>query len=324
MNVIVIGLGSMGRRRIRLLKKYDPQITIFGIDTNIDRRQEVSQEYNIDTFTGVAEVCDKEEIHSAFISTSPLSHAKIINECLNYGINVFTELNLVDNMYEENILLAEQKGKVLFLSSTFLYRKEVQYIKKMVEESNATLTYMYHAGQYLPDWHPWESYKNFFVGQKSTSGCREFMAIEFPWLIDVFGDITSFSTTKDKVSSLEIDYPDRFILMLEHTTGTKGAMIIDLVSRKASRNFELFGEDLYLKWDGSPSGLTAYDIDKSMEKNVNLYGSTEKMKEYNATIIEDAYYDEIVDFFNAINTGSTPKYSFEKDKKIINLINKID
>ena len=33
-------------------------------------------------------------------------------------------------------------------------------------------------GQYLPDWHPWESYKSFFVSNKKTNGCRELFAIE--------------------------------------------------------------------------------------------------------------------------------------------------
>ena len=34
MKVLVVGLGSMGKRRIRLIRKYDPTITIIGVDTN--------------------------------------------------------------------------------------------------------------------------------------------------------------------------------------------------------------------------------------------------------------------------------------------------
>lgn len=322
MKAIVIGLGSMGRRRIRLLKQYDSDLSIIGIDVNKERQEQVSSQYGISVKSSIAEAC-KENIQCAFVCTSPQSHAGIIRECLSDNLNVFTELNLVDDLYTENIALAKERGKVLFLSSTFLYRKEVQYIKHLTENSRSILTYMYHAGQYLPDWHPWESYKNFFVGQKTTSGCREFMAIEFPWLTDVFGDIVSCDVSKDQISSLDLNYPDRYILTLKHASGTAGSMIIDLVSRKASRNFELFGEDLYLHWDGSPDGLYVYDIEKKADQNVALYDGAENRKEYNSTIIENAYFEEIVDFFNTINKGTTPKYSFEKDQKIINVINGI-
>jgi hypothetical protein len=46
------------------------------------------------------------------ISTSPLSHAAIINKALKASCHVFTELNLVDDMYEENIRLAIDTEKV--------------------------------------------------------------------------------------------------------------------------------------------------------------------------------------------------------------------
>ena len=38
MNVVVIGLGSMGMRRIRLIQKFDPSINVFGVDINEHRR----------------------------------------------------------------------------------------------------------------------------------------------------------------------------------------------------------------------------------------------------------------------------------------------
>ena len=43
---------------------------------------------------------------------------------------MFTEINLIEDGYDENIKTAKEKGLRLFLSSTFLYRDEVAYIKK--------------------------------------------------------------------------------------------------------------------------------------------------------------------------------------------------
>lgn len=107
-------------------------------------------------------------------------------------IPVFTELNLVSDGYEE--FTKDEYDNRLFLSSTLLYRKDIQYIKDRVGEER--VNYVYHVGQYLPDWHPWESYKDFFVGDKRTNGCREIMAIDLPWIESAFGKIVDFSVVK--------------------------------------------------------------------------------------------------------------------------------
>ena len=39
MKIIVVGLGSMGKRRIRLLKQYFPFVQISGADKNQERRE---------------------------------------------------------------------------------------------------------------------------------------------------------------------------------------------------------------------------------------------------------------------------------------------
>ncbi len=323
MKVIQIGLGSMGKRRIRLLKQVAPDVEVVGIDSLKERREEAENDYSIKTYSSMKNIKNIGEYSCAIISTSPLSHADIINECLKSNLNVFTELNLVDNRYDENIELANSIGRVLFLSSTMLYRLETQYIKRRVSDNRLPLTYTYHVGQYLPDWHPWENYKDFFVGQKQTGGCREFMAIEFPWITDVFGDIKAFNVIKDNVSTLEVDYPDRYIINFEHHSSAKGSVIVDVVSRKACRNLELFGEDLYITWNGNPDGLIDYDFEKKKDNQIKLYDEFEQNKSYNKSIIEDAYTDEISDFMNAVINNTVPKYSFERDKQIIELINKI-
>jgi predicted dehydrogenase len=324
MTVMVIGLGSMGQRRIRLVKKYDSSMRVIGVDSSDERCKNAENKYGIDTYPDLQEAVGKENIECAFISTSPLSHAELINQCLKHSIHVFTELNLVDTGYDENIKLANDEGKVLFLSSTFLYRKEIMYLQKKVKESNKGFNYMYHVGQYLPDWHPWENYKDFFVGQKKTNGCRELFAIELPWIVEVFGKIKSIKVTGGRISSLEIGFPDHYILLLEHENGNRGSVAVDVVSRKAVRNLEVYSEDMYLTWNGTPTGLSEYDYVQKKDIDIRLYDEVDKRSEYGATIIEDAYYSEVENFFQTIKRKEQPKYSFEKDKEILKTIDHIE
>jgi predicted dehydrogenase len=324
MNIAVIGLGSMGKRRIRLIKKHNSNYNIIGADSSEERRISVEDEFGIKTVTSIEEIIEIYNPMCAFVCTPPLSHSKLINVCLYNGLHVFTELNLVIDGYDENIQLAQEKNKVLFLSSTFLYRAETRKIKELVKASEEKKNYVYHVGQYLPDWHPWESYKDFFVGDKRTNGCREILAIELPWIVDAFGDIKDIFVIKSKITSLDIDYNDNYMLILEHVSGNKGMIAADVVSRKAVRNFEMFSENIYVSWDGSPEGFRVMDAENNKEEHVVLYDKIDKLSNYSKFVIENAYYSETEAFFNAMHTNTDPAYDFIKDKKVLQVIDRIE
>ena len=205
-----------------------------------------------------------------------------------------------------------------------LYRAETQYIKAQVAAFKKPVNYIYHIGQYLPDWHPWENYKNFFVGDKRTGGVREIFGIDLPWLLDAFGPVKGVHAEKDKLSDLEIDYPDSYFITLRHENGTKGLLAVDVVSPKAVRSFECFGEGLHLFWEGNPKALYRWDGAAGDKVPVDTYESFEHDSRYSDNIVENAYVDELANFFGVLAGRETPRWSFEKDKEVIALIERIE
>jgi predicted dehydrogenase len=324
MNAVVIGLGSMGKRRLRLLTRHFTDIQVYGIDTDLQRRSFCEEEYGIKTYPSIQEAVNEIKIDCAFICTSPLSHSKLISQCLNYELHVFTELNLVADGYDENTTLADEKGLTLFLSSTALYRKETQYIIDKVKENKASVCYNYHVGQYLPDWHPWENYKNFFVGDKRSNGCREILAIELPWIISAFGKISDMHVISDRITSLDINYDDYYMIHLIHENGSKGNLVIDVVSREAVRKLEIFNEKIYLEWQGRPDSLKSKNIDTRELETIMLYKHIDKLENYSSTIIENQYLDEICAFFDELKGVKKAKYTFADDYYTLEMIDKIE
>lgn len=324
MDVLVVGLGSMGKRRIRLLQRFSVVEDIIGIDGRLDRRQEAKELYNCFVYDNMDDaLSNHKNIKCAFICTSPLSHHTLIKNALTSNLHVFTEINLVSDGYKANIQLAKEKGKVLFLSSTFLYREEIKFIKNKIQ-TNQKLNYIYHIGQYLPDWHPWENFNDFFVGDKRTNGCREIMAIELPWLVDTFGDILEINTVADNITTLELPYRDNYMIQIKHANGNKGLLAIDVVSPKAVRNLEVYGEKIYCSWNGAPDTVQYYDVPTKSVKKAILGEAFEHMDGYDSFIVENAYQDEIKDFFDVIYNGKQQRYGFEQDIKILKLIDEIE
>lgn len=320
MNIAVVGLGSMGKRRIRLMREMYPEYYFFGIDGREDRRQEVIDNFGIDCFEGLSQI--SAEIDCVFVCTSPLSHNSIIRDALERSYHVFTELNLVPDGYDENLELARVKNVKLFLSSTFFYREEIEYIRGKIN-SDSRWNYIYHIGQYLPDWHPWESYKDSFLSDKRTNGCREIMAIELPWITGTFGDVIDVNVLGDKLTRLNIDYKDNFMIQLTHKNGNKGCLIVDLVSPVAVRKLEVYSEGKYLAWNGTPDSLVEFDPENKKTVSVQLSEKTERMEGYSSFVVENAYKNEIREFFDVVLNGKEPQYGFEQDKKVLELIDRI-
>lgn len=322
MTVIVIGLGSMGKRRIRLMKAMKLPVDIIGIDSKPDRCDTAKTEFDIECYSSLEEAENHKVIECAFICTSPLAHANLIRQCLEHGYHVFTEINLVSDQYDENIALAQEKGVTLFLSSTPIYRAEMRKITEVVQASDSNVSYIYHVGQYLPDWHPWEQFKDFFVGNSRTNGCREILAIELPWMVKAFGDIESVHVLSHKLTGLEIPYQDTYLVQLSHVNGNKGMFAVDVVCRKPVRKLEVYSEKLYIEWEGTPQTLKKHNLETHCMENIEC-GTYYNEPGYSEFVNECAYMNEIKEFFEVVK-GKKPEYTMEMDAQILRTIDEIE
>lgn len=319
---LIVGLGSMGKRRAGLLRELG--VPTVGVDSNPERAEGAKGLVG-GVYASIKEALLKESPTVAFVCTSPLSHGAIAKELLTAGVSVFTELNLINENYEELRALANERGVTVFPSSTWLYRREMQYMtERLHEKKDGKFAYTYHIGQYLPDWHPWESYKNYFIGDKRTNGCREILALELPWLVRAFGKIVDVHAVARRLTDLEIEYPDTFLVQITHENGSVGALLVDITSPVPIRSFEAIGDHLHLFWGGKPDALFAFNPETKEKEAIALYESVTRKDGYASFIIENAYMDEVRAFLDEVRGEREAIYSLEEDAEILSWIDKIE
>ena len=324
MKVLIIGMGSMGRRRLKILLARDLNNVIGCVDKSANRLKEIKIDTSVQMFEDYKEAIEVMSPDIAFVCTSPDTHYGIIKDCLINKVSVFSEISLINENHDELLNLAEENECKLFFSSTPLYREEIIYISNRVHEQSGRVNYIYHVGQYLPDWHPWESYKDFFVFNTRTNGCREIFCVELPWLIKAFGEIRTFKAIKNKISNLELDYPDSYFVTLEHQNGNQGVLCIDLVSRSSVRRLEVYGENLMLDWDGKPTGLRELEIQNKTWASVDLYEKVLRDEKYSDRIIENMYYNEVNAFFDYLVDEQVVTHTGIEDIKMLKLVDEIE
>ena len=123
---------------------------------------------------------------------------------------------------------------------------------------------------------------------------------------------------RTRISDLGLPYPDCVTLLLRHKGGVQGVLAADVVSRKAVRSFECFGDGIHLFWEGNPKAL--YEFKDGDKQPVNTYASFEHDSRYSDNIVENAYVDELTNFFGVLKGTETPRWSFTKDLAAIQLI----
>ena len=158
------------------------------------------------------------------------------------------------------------------------------------------------------------------MGNARTGGVREIFGIDLPWLLDAFGDVTHVTVQEDSISDLGLPYPDCVTLLLRHTSGAQGVLAADVVSPKAVRNFECFGDGLHLFWEGNPKAL--YEFKNGDKQFVDTYTSFEHDNRYSDNIVENAYVDELTNFFACLRGEETSRWSFEQDLAAIRIMDK--
>jgi predicted dehydrogenase len=317
LKLLVVGLGSMGKRRVRNLQ-YLKAGEIIGFDIREDRRRETEEKYKIKTF-GDFENALSENPNAMIISTPPDLHVKYALIAAQRNIHFFTEANVVDEGMDELLKLIKNKKIVAAPSCSMRFHPAIKKIKELIDSGviGRPLVFTYHSGLYLPDWHPWEDYRKFYVARRATGAAREILPFELVWLTWVFGEVDTISCMKGKVSDLDVDIDDVYQVLLKFREDILGHLLVDVVARAPTRIFRLLGDRGTIEWDWNRKVVRVYYAEKkAWEEHQIDEGKPEK----GYIIGEGMYIEEMRAFLMAIKgTGNYP-YTFEDDRKNLRLL----
>jgi predicted dehydrogenase len=317
MKLLVVGLGSMGKRRIRNLQRLG-ESDIIAYDPRADRRQEALEKYRVRAFGDWAEARES-RADAWVISTPPDTHLDYAFEAAERGIAFFTEANVTDERAPALIAQLEAKRLIGCPSCTMRYYAGPRKIKELVGSGaiGRPLLFTYQCGQYLPDWHPWESYKDFYVSKRATGACREIVPFELAWLIDTFGAVERVSCMKDKLSTLDADIDDVYQLLLRHKDGIIGHLCVDVVARPAVRLFRANGSEGTIEWDHGANQLRLWRAATGKWETIDLAAGTVEAGYIHA---EEPYVAEMSDFLAAVRGERPWPYSFRDDEAVLALL----
>lgn len=314
---LIVGLGSMGKRRIRNLHFHN-QYQITGYDIRADRRREAKKKYGIEIIDDFKKVSEK-NFDAIIISTPPCNHGGYIRIALKNNKHFFVEHPTSDDGYKE---IFENKNSRLIKapSCTMRFYWPVKMIKDILEKGKVgkILAFQYHMALYLPDWHIYEDYRKVYFSKKETGACREMLPFELTWLNWLMqSKVAEISGYIKKISNLKMDADDIISANLKYKNGIIGNVMIDVISRKPFRTLRVLGSEGVLEWERFDSIIRLYNAKSKITKIIKApKGHAEK----GYVNEEEMYNDEIRAFLWAIDGQGKYPHTFADNLGLLKVL----
>jgi len=324
MNFLIIGLGSMGKRRIRCLQALGyKNDEISGWDVRKDRRDEIKALHGIKIENDFSKVSPK-EFDCIIISVPPDHHNQYIKYAIDHKIPAFVEASVILEGLQDLDNFAKQSGVLVAPSCTLLFHSAIQDIRKLVQngEYGKVTNFSYHCGQYLPDWHPWEKIQDYYVSQKSTGGAREIVPFELTWIVDLFGIPRRIVGLYGKTLEMGVDIDDTYVFSMEFDNFF-GNMAIDVVARYATRSLILNLEKAQITWNWDEKRIRLYDAEKQ-RWIIFDEPQSQAVEGYNKNISDDMYIRELKAFIDTVKHNREFPNTLEKDIQVLQLLHRVE
>ena len=318
MKFLQIGLGSMGKRRIKCLIA-NGQKEIVGFDLSEKRRKEAEDKFKIDTFESFEDALAVNP-DAVIISVPGYLHMQYLLKCVKAGKHTFVEVPLsisLDGINELKKKIVE-KNLICAPGCQLLFHPPTQTLKDWVsaKDFGKLLNVSYTMGTYLPDWHPYEDITSFYASDMNKGGGNiDVMAQELVWLNWIINSkIKEVTCRMGKIGNLPLaeGTPDHIEMIVEYENSLMLNLHFDINDRTHESYIRFAGENKTAVWS------------KTAFKSLVLYNSDDKKwtkyrppKNYN---FELSYIEEIAEWINCIKKGKSWPVSIDTAENIVKVL----
>lgn len=313
-SLLVLGCGSIGKRHINNFTGLGVK-DIIAVDPREDRRAEVASRFGVTKLYPTIEQALAHKVDAAIICSPTSMHVQPSLELARRGAHLMIEKPISHNLdgVDELLKVCADKKLVCFIAYVMRFYPPLATVKRLLDEGavGTVLSVRTENSSYLPDWHPWEDYRTFYMAKKDQGGgaiLDESHTIDYMrWF---FGEAERVFAFNGKISGLEIDSDDLAEMVVRFRSGAVGSIHLDLMGRAPRKNLEVIGTEGTLLWDYDGHEVKVFrPATKSWERFPH------QVDDYNQVYIAESRH-----FLDCVRTGTPPLITGEDGKRTLQLI----
>lgn len=314
MKILMIGLGSIGQRHLRNIKRlYGDAVdiiayrcrglqTTFSDDMQIRENIALEEEFHIKTYADL-DIALSQKPDIAFITNITSQHIVCALKCADAGCNLFIEKPLSDDMWGiyELIKIVENKKLIAFIGFQNRYHPCLKKMKSILNEKEmgGVLSVEACVGERLKTMHDYEDYRTTYMARKDMGGgvVLNQSIHELDYLIHIFGVPKSVYAVGGQLSSLEIDTEDTSVSLFELKIDTR------IIPMTVHSDFLQYPSSRYCNIVCDNGKIGADIINNKIEWSV---GDERFLETYPDFKRNDMFVAELEDFMDSVKTRTAP------------------
>ena len=259
--VVFCGLGSIGQRHVRNLRallkdkvellayRSRGQSPVLNPDMSVKEGATLEAAYDIRSFTNLDEALAQRP-DAVFITNPNTLHMPIALKAAEAGCHLFIEKPLSHSLegVDELIRIVEEKKLTAFIAYQFRFHPGLRLIKSWIAQGRLgqLLAANIVNGEYLPDWHPYEDYRETHPARRDLGGgCLRIQTHELDYALWLFGMPARVFAVGGHLSRLEVDVEDSVSLIMQCEHNGKPLPVhihLDYLQRPPQRVCEVIGD----------------------------------------------------------------------------------
>ena len=314
--ILIIGIGSIGKRHLRLARKLVPDA-----DIRVLRHQVTHEvpEYSNGYFSSIEESIAFAPQMAVISSPAPF-HIPAAQALAEVGVHLLIEKPLSNSLNGVMQLLktCQQRGTVLLTGYNLRFLPSLQCFRNLLDESviGKVFSVRCEVGQHLSSWRPDEDYRQGVSARHELGGGALLeLSHELDYMRWIFGEVGWVKATVSRQSSLEIDVEDTAHLTLGFVAKTDGHQLIgtvnlDFIRHDTSRYCIAIGAKGSLRWNGLTGEVSLY------EEGVNEWRELFVLPNKR----DDSYIAEWQNFIGCVTEQKQPLVTGEDGLKVLQII----
>ena len=256
LKILIVGLGSIGKRHLKIVKEILPNSIIIAYGH--DERNKQDKILGIDkSFIDLKKVID-EKPDIAIISNPASLHVPVAKELALSGIDLLIEKPLSDNYFDARDLVKTCKLNNIKLMTGFnlRYLPCLVFLRQQLQKSiiGRVMSIRIEVGQNLKKWRPNTDYSKSVSANKNLGGGVLLeLSHEIDYLSWLFGDVKWVFGHISHLSKLDLDVEDsaNILIGLDRHAYNKNNVVasinMDFLRNDDTRYCYVIGEDGTLK-----------------------------------------------------------------------------
>ena len=254
MKFLIAGLGSIGRRHFRnLIALGEKDIVLFRTRKAKLPDDELAG-YPVET--NIHEALEKHKPDAVIVANPTALHLDVAIPAADMGCAVLLEKPVSDSLARLGALqqTAQKSGNRILVGFQFRHHPTLNKARELILSNpiGKVLTVHAHWGEYLPQWHPWEDYRQSYAARADLGGgVIRTLTHPLDYLRYLIGEVDALWSFNGHISPLELDVEDIAEIGLKFANGAIGGVHLNYVQRPPRHTLEIVGTQGTLRWDNA-------------------------------------------------------------------------